>query len=311
MIVFQTQSGEGRSSVAGPISWKRIGWLSLFMIPFAVSGFAATPAKKPASKSAASSPAPQASGKKLAAYSESLPNSVVKFDMVPIQGGTFMFSDATKGNKPVKTAVKSFWIGKTELTWEPFDIFAYGFDLANANINADAAALSRPSRPYGAPDRGFGHAGYPVISETYYAAEQFCVWLSLMTGKKYRLPTEAEWEYACRAGAADAKPMDKKALGEIAWFYDNGDDSTHPVGKKKPNAWGLYDMMGNVLEWCKGPDGKPVAKGGSWREEAKDVTCAARFFQDSSWNSTDPQNPKSKWWLSDGNFIGFRVVREE
>jgi formylglycine-generating enzyme required for sulfatase activity len=259
-------------------------------------------------------------------YTQRLRDTEIEFDMVPIPGGEFVMGspESEEGRSEDegpqhKVKIDPFWMGKREVSWDEYDIWRLKLDVQRRKlmsrepdaIDLKADGVTRPTKEYTDMTFGMGHDGFPATGLTQLAAKSYCVWLTERTGQYYRLPTEAEWEYACRAGAADAKPMDKKALGEIAWFYDNGDDSTHPVGKKKPNAWGLYDMMGNVLEWCKGPDGKPVAKGGSWREEAKDVTCAARFFQDSSWNSTDPQNPKSKWWLSDGNFIGFRVVREE
>ena len=130
----------------------------------------------------------------------------------------------------------------------------------------------------------------------------------MKTGKKYRLPTEAEWEHACRAGAAAAKPQDLQAN---AWVWENGEDQAHPVGKKTPNAWGLYDMLGNVMEWCQGVDGKPVARGGSFIDKAADVSCSTRTHQTPDWQAADAQLPKSKWWLSDGPFVGLRVVREE
>ena len=128
-------------------------------------------------------------------------------------------------------------------------------------------AESRPSHPYGAPDRGFGHDGYAAISETSRAAMQFCVWLSAKTGKKYRLPTEAEWEFACRAGGPGGK-LDREELKKVAWFWENSEEQPHPVGKKAPNAWGLYDMLGNVGEWAIGLDGKPVLCGGTWQDKA-------------------------------------------
>jgi formylglycine-generating enzyme required for sulfatase activity len=255
---------------------------------------------------AAATAKPAASG--LKPFTESIPDALPKFDMVPIPGGTLTYSDASGAKKTAP--IKPFWIGKTEMTWDVYDIFAYGFDLAGADA-ASGAAISRPSRPYGPPDRGFGHQNYPVISETYYAAEQFCEWLSAKTKHKYRLPTELEWEYACRAGAASSASMEKAALDKVAWYQDNSGNKSHPAGGKAPNAWGLNDMLGNVMEWCKGADDKPVARGGSWLDTADKVNCATRFFQNPSWNSTDPQFPKSKWWLSDGNFVGFRVVREE
>src|SRR5207245_1517473 len=115
-----------------------------------------------------------------------------------------------------------------------------------------ADAVTRPTPPYADETFGFGRNGHPVICVTHHAAMEYCRWLSLKTGKTYRLPTEAEWEYAARAGTASAYFFgdDPKQLGEYAWYAANAEDVTHEVGKKKPNPWGLYDIYGNVAEWC-------------------------------------------------------------
>jgi formylglycine-generating enzyme required for sulfatase activity len=211
--------------------------------------------------------------------------------------------------------IAPFWIGATELTWEAFDVFVYHLDEKDGTEPGsvpDVDAITRPTKPYLPPDRGMGHEGYAAISMSYKNASAFCDWLSKKSGKHYRLPTEAEWELACRAGATTTYSFgdDAKELGEYAWFQDDSEGKTHPVAKKKPNAWGLYDMHGNVLEWCTAADGKPIAKGGSFRDPAEKLGSSARFAQDASWNRSDPQVPKSKWWLSDAPFIGFRVACE-
>lgn len=203
----------------------------------------------------------------------------------------------------VKQAVlKPFLIGRMEVTWDEYDAYMLDKDTDAGNQGADA--VSRPSKPYGAPDRGFGHRGYPVISITSHAAQQYCRWLSAKTGKKFRLPTEDEWEHAARATQPDLTP---EQLKEQAWFWQ---EKTQAVGKMKPNAWGIHDMLGNVGEWCVDRKGKPVLCGGAYDDMAKSVTPSARKYQQPSWNITDPQNPKSTWWLSDGPFAGFRVLQE-
>ena len=130
---------------------------------------------------------------------------------------------------------------------------------------------------------GFGHDGYPAICMTQLAAKMYCKWLCAKTGRYYRLPTEAEWEYACRAGTTTAYSFgdDPDDLEDYGWYFDNSDDKYQKVGTKKPNPWGLYDMHGNVYEWCldwygpyptgkaNDPTGPPegkekVARGGSF-----------------------------------------------
>jgi formylglycine-generating enzyme required for sulfatase activity len=187
---------------------------------------------------------------------ETIPGTLVKFEMVSIPGATVAVADPAKPGAQRQETVAPFAIGKTEVTWDEYDVFVFQLDLPEEKRTPPPPkghpdAASRPSRPYGAPDRGFGHQGYPVISVTFHAAEQYCRWLSAKTGKKYRLPTEAEWEYACRAGAGSSSASTARTgLEQHAWFWDNADDTTHPVGKKGPNAWGLHDMLGNAAEWC-------------------------------------------------------------
>jgi formylglycine-generating enzyme required for sulfatase activity len=238
---------------------------------------------------------------------ETIPGTLVKFQMVHVPGGTLGTKGA--GGRTLSVKVAPFWLGKTEVTWDEYDIYAFRLDQTEEQKAQGVDATSRPSRPYGAPDRGFGHHGYPALAMTFHAAEEYCRWLSAKTGKKYRLPTEAEWEYACHAGVAASMPR-AKDLDRRAWFWENAEDKTHPVGAKAPNAWGLCDMLGNVAEWCRGA-GTPVVRGGSFNDRAAKVSCASRAVQTPAWNATDPQNPKSRWWLANAPFVGFRVVREE
>jgi formylglycine-generating enzyme required for sulfatase activity len=229
-------------------------------------------------------------------FVERIPNTLIEFKMVWVPEGILKMSDE-------EIKVKGFWMGETEVTWDLYDLWAFRLDLSEEEQERGVDAESRPTKPYGAPDKGFGHSGYPAIGMTYFSAEEFCRWLSKKTGKRYRLPTEIEWEYAGRG----VEKGDFK-LDECAWFWDNALDKTHPVKKKKPNGFGLYDMLGNVMEWCKGVDGKPVACGGSFIDKEEDVHYSARKRQTPDWNRTDPQLPKSIWWLSDAPFVGFRVV---
>ena len=281
----------------------------------AVARPAARPAKKAAAKPA-KAPA-TAPARRLPPYTESISGTLVKFDMLPVPAGTVSVApttDAPKGAKPKTVAVKPFWIGKTEATWDMFDVWYLFLDTpgggAPVATGKDSDAISRPTRPYGAPDRGFGHTGYAAISVTFLAADEYCKWLSQKTGKKYRLPTEAEWEHAARAGTKGNGPTGAE-LQKVAWVWENADNKAHPVGTKPANAWGIHDMLGNVGEWCIDLNGKPALCGGSFNDDAAKVSFATRAYQTDDWNATDPQIPKGRWWLPDAPFAGFRVVREE
>lgn len=200
-----------------------------------------------------------------------------------------------------------FWMASSETTWEMFDAFVYKKDQLEGLSNADVDALTRPSQPYNPMDRGFGHDGYPAISMSFQNAKAFCEWLSAHSGLRYRLPTEAEWELAARAGAKGDVP---DALASRAWFADNSGGKTHPVNEKLPNELGLYDMLGNAGEWCVAPDGSGVMRGGTFQSKPEEATYTARAPATPEWNRRDPQIPKSKWWLIDGGFVGFRVLCE-
>jgi formylglycine-generating enzyme required for sulfatase activity len=237
------------------------------------------------------------------AYSETIQGTTVTLEMVPVPAGRVKL--AATG---VEVAVGPFWIGRTELLWDAYDVWVFGMDQGGQVASGKGEdAVSRPSKPYLLPGQSFGHAGRPALAMSFQGAEQFARWLSEKTGKKYRLPTEAEWEHACRAGAAEPTGA---ALAEVAWYWDNADEKTHAPGTRKANAFGIADMLGNVAEWVPGADGEPVIKGGSFDDETKDVSCGSRRKQTSAWNATDPQLPKSRWWLPDAPFVGFRLVRE-
>lgn len=232
-------------------------------------------------------------------FEESLEKHLVKFSMLPIPDGSITL-------RGKKHEIKNLYFQETEMPFEVFEVWALRMDLPVEEQDKAAHAESRPSKPYGAIFINFGHHTYPAICVTYEAAVQFCKWLSEKTGKKYRLPTEAEWEYAARAGA-----VDKPNLEESTWYWDNADDTTHPIGKKKANAWGLKDMLGNVAEWAIDEDGKPVTCGGSWKDKSDKIGFDFREYQTPKWNDADPQTPKSKWWLANGQFVGLRVVCEK
>ncbi len=244
-------------------------------------------------------------------FTERLLGTTVQFEMVEIPAGTIEMPDPGDPNRTLTVSIKRFWIGRTEVTWDEYGTYAFNQEIASVEKERGADAIAKPSKPYGAIDRGYGYEGYPAIGMTYVAAQRYCEWLSRITGKKYRLPTEAEWEYACRAGMLKREPLPAEQLQKMAWYRENSNNKPQPVGKKTPNAWGLYDMLGNVMEWCQGLDGKPIACGGSFKDPAEKVHPGARERQTPQWNMTDPQYPKSRWWLSDAPFVGFRVICEE
>lgn len=230
-------------------------------------------------------------------FEQKIPGSLASFRVVRVPDGQVTLRGQTY-------QIKGLQIAETEITWDVFDIWAFRLDQTEQEQAQGVDAASRPSKPYGAPDKGFGHAGYAALGMTHHAAEAFCRWLSAKTGRKYRLPTEAEWVYAAKANSP--APTD---LAKVAWYWDNAEDVAHAVGSKEPNAFGLRDMLGNLAEWVNAAE-KPVAMGGHFMSKAPEVTAESRLEQTPKWNENDPQNPKSKWWLSSAPFIGFRVVCE-
>ena len=287
--------------------------------------------------------------KQMKPYTEFIVGNPVSFDMVPIPPGEFMMGspESEAKSKPDerpqhKVAIEPFWMGKCEVTWNEYELFQFADEERKRRImhhspneaHSQADAVARPTTPYVEMSFGMGKDGYPAISMTQHAANTYCKWLSANTGHFYRLPTEAEWEYACRAGTTTAYSFgdDPAQLKDYAWFVDNSEGKYQKVGKKKPNPWGLYDMHGNVMEWTldqydpesykqftaavtKEPWVKPtkpyphVARGGGWDDDPDRLRSAARRGSDRSWKMQDPQLPKSIWYLTDAQWLGFRVVR--
>ncbi len=237
----------------------------------------------------------------LAPFELLVPGTTAKLALVPIPAGEIQRADGSR------VALDPFFAATTEITWDMYDAFVFAMDRAETEKDPPDA-FARPSKPYILMDRGFGHTGYPVISVSFRGATEFCRWLSTRTGKSFRLPTESEWEYAARGASA----LDTTNLDASAWYAANsktrGRPSTKPVGKKSANAYGLHDVLGNAAEWTVGADGSGVLRGGSFLDTATDLAPAARKPDDPAWNQTDPQIPKSMWWLADGPFAGFRVV---
>jgi formylglycine-generating enzyme required for sulfatase activity len=225
--------------------------------------------------------------------------STAEVELVRVPGGTVEL----RGKEHL---VPELWVGATEIPWEVYDVYLYALDRPEG-VETDADGVTRPSKPYVPPDRGFGHAGYAAIGMTRHAAEQFCVWMSEKTGDRYRLPTEAEWIHLASAGSEDG--LNGSALDDVAWHDGNSDWLPQPVGGKTANAFGLHDALGNVAEWVTS-EGPPFAMGGSYLDDAAHCTPRSTQAQTPLWNASDPQIPKSQWWLADCGFVGFRVVRE-
>ncbi|MEY3367254.1 MAG: hypothetical protein RI973_409 [Bacteroidota bacterium] len=265
---------------------------------------------------------------------DTIPGSSIAFRLSLLPGGAFQM-----GKAPLQKAVRldSFWIGVHEVSYDEFIIFyqkEYDTDQnSHPANNYSADAVTRPSPQYIDYTYGMGKSGFPAVSMTQQSALRYCKWLYDKTGVFYRLPTEAEWEYACRAGQAESawllaggKPDD------YAWYYDNSFEKYHEKGLKQPNALGIYDMSGNVAEWTldyyeeqylekigEAPAVNPwiqplrkhsrTVKGGSYDSPAEACTCTARQKSDPRWQARDPQIPKSRWWNPDSPFVGFRIVR--
>jgi len=225
--------------------------------------------------------------------------------------------------------ISPFWMGAFEVTHDQFGIF---FKNESLSQGSKVDAVTRPTPQYIDLSWNMGRdGGFPVNSMSVDGALMFCRWLYQQTGIFYRLPTEAEWEYACRAGTKTAYFFgdDPARLKEYAWYTANSNKKYQKTGQKKPNPWGLYDMLGNLSEWTmdqysdkyfdsaknKDPRTQPISRyprsirGGSYMDDASSLRSAARNHSEPAWNKRDPQVPKSRWWLTDGMFVGFRIVR--
>ena len=284
-------------------------------------------------------------------YSAKVPQTGAPYHMVALQGGEFLMGSppTEKGRQEIegpqtKVTVSPFWIGKYEVTWDEYEPYMINqIDRLKNGARKDfdplqhgvVDAVSQPTAPYVEMSFGMGQQGYPAISMTEQAANKYCQWLSAQTGHFYRLPTEAEWEYACRAGTNTAYSFgdDPAKLGAYAWYYDNSDEKYQQVGKKKPNPWGLHDMHGNVMEWTadqfvpdyfarlgphpENPFVRPqtiyprTVRGGGWDDDPEQLRSAFRRGSDATWKQQDPQLPKSIWYFTDAQWLGFRIIRPQ
>lgn len=282
-------------------------------------------------------------------YTGVIPKTGVKYDMVAIKGGEFLMGSpedeagrSDDEGPQHKVKVSPFWMGKFEVTWDMYQPFMITGVARNKDGSPQDAlppdaepvdVVSSPTTPYTEMSFGMGTDGYPAICMTEHAALKFCQWLSAQTGHYYRLPTEAEWEYACRAGTTGPYSCPTDQLADFAVMDpDQVRVGYEKVGTKKPNPWGLHDMHGNVMEWCidqyfadtyasrKGKTTENplvipktlyprVARGGSWYDPPEELRSARRVASNENWKYQDPQLPKSIWYHTDAPWLGFRIVR--
>jgi len=294
----------------------------------------------------------------MVAFEQAIPGASATFQMEPIPGGKFLLgSPATEpGHKPdeapqIEVTVDPFWMSSHEVTWDEYKQYMALYQifkkLASAKIQPVAGGdkheiVTAPSSLYD-PTFTFklgDDPQQPAVTMSQFAAKQYSKWLSGTTGLYFRLPTEAEWEYACRAGSTAAYSFgdDPKQLGDYAWFFDNSSERLHRVGQKQPNHWGLFDMHGNVGEWVideytkdgyerlKGKGAVSwkdavrwptklfprVVKGGGFEDDAKGCRVASRRkSDDDDWREEDPNFPQSPWWFTSqpALSVGFRLIR--
>lgn len=263
-----------------------------------------------------------------------VPGTDLSLALAWVPGGDLAVSGAEAAGEPV--GVTGFWMGVHEVTDDTFRIFRRrrldSPTAASPALAFDVDAVSRPSPPYEDPAQGMSGPGRPAAGMTRHSALMYARWLSEKTGRLFRLPTEAEWEHACRLGAASPDAGGAPAIAALGWFADNSEGRFHEVGLRAPDALGLYDLRGNVAEWVldtwteeglarpRGPGQRvdPVAegtprgrgqvRGGSYRDGPEMLECTARQPEMPAWKRRDPQIPKSVWWNTDAPHVGFRLA---
>ena len=265
-------------------------------------------------------------------FMETIPGTAASISMIAVPGGEFTMGSPSdepfrKENEGPQRRVRisPFFMGEVEVTWDQFWAF-YSETMSEGrtppaviyanNSREDIDAVSGPTPPFGLPDQGWGMGSRPAITMTHYSAQPFCQWLSLKTGRKYRLPTEAEWEYAARGGTAtpyffEGNPKklsnegflksifkpDTTGIYSHAVYVNNSGNRTQEPSEARPNPFGLKNMLGNVMEYCsdwyaedayksvsdgeldpKGPSEgtEHVVRGGHYNSDAAELRSAAR-----------------------------------
>lgn len=313
--------------------------------------------------------------KPLEAYTETLPGTEITFEMVPVPAGLVAVPVGAEDGEPAYVSVElpAYWIGKCEVTWAEYRQYmaldkayaelqqlttmreqeqaaatlrampqlagAIGADrTADAGkIEVDAVTAPTPLYDPSTTYESGEDPQLPAVTMTPFAARQYTKWLSALTGRHYRLPSEAEWVHAALGGSKldAAAPVDN--LDAQAWHTDNSDYTAQPVGQKAANGFGMHDALGNaaewvldghrtggrpelagkVVDWNQGVawprDGDPpFAKGGWYDGEREHANLRSRMVADEEdWKSSDPNLPMSPWWYADypATGVGFRVVR--
>ena len=296
-------------------------------------------------------------------YSIRIPGTDVELEMIPVPGGTFRFgspedeADRNEDEGPqVEVVVDPMWVAKTETTWgqyrEYMKMYAIfkEFEARGLRPVDDSNKIDAVTAPTELYDPSFTYEfgegdDQPAVTITQYSAQQYSKWLSRLTGQQFRLPTEAEWEYAARGGTDTAYSFGDTAdeIDDYAWSFNNADDGLGVVATKKPNPFGLYDMHGNAAEWTvnqhtedgyeafaekaaanNGPlnatevvvwpetANQCVIRGGSFEMDPEALRSAARLASDDEpWKVDDPNFPRSPWWFTSdlARGVGFRLVR--
>ncbi len=275
-------------------------------------------------------------------YKQKIPGISHSMEMVPVTGGTYVMGSNDPEHPdeaPVhEVMVDDFWMAAYEISWDQYEAFIYEKKNPVASVDGDQLkslgidGLSGASSPYTDMSLGMGKDGFPATNMTQYAAIEFCKWLTAKTGIFYRLPTEAEWEYACRSKSTTDYYFagEPDNLKDYAWFKKNSGVNYMETGTLKPNDYGLYDMLGNVAEWTMdqyssdfyattGEESnqwlKPeilyprTLRGGSWKDKDHQCKCTSRKPSKPNWKRRDPQFPKSRWWHTNAAFVGIRIIR--
>jgi len=251
-------------------------------------------------------------------FKETVPNSNISFNMIAVPGGEAVLGN---GHDTCRVRLSAFFIGEIEVSWNEYLLFLRETE-SEGRSDQTLDGISGATPPWGNPDQGWGMADRPAITMTHHAAQVYCQWLSVRTGKQYRLPTEAEWEYAAQKAYDGIKHEEG--------FVSNERASTVSPEVVQADALGLKNMFGNVKEFCsdsytisgyqctdsilinpiiKSVGKEYVLKGGSFKTAPEHYKAHYReATQHDNWMKTDPQIPKSIWWYSDCNDVGFRVV---